>query len=152
MAGAIDKESKMKFIACAVTLVFMLWGAPVLAGPCPDADSDGVCDDHDNCIPPLPAGATASTMANPNQDDTDSDFCGNVCDPDYDQDGTVGFGDVFLSVDPSFLNVVPLHDHTEPVGGTSVIGFGDWFVLIDYLFSDAGPSGTTPNTVACPFP
>ena len=43
----------------------------------PDADSDGVADDIDNC--PL--------TSNPTQEDTDGDGEGNACDADDDNDG-----------------------------------------------------------------
>ena len=38
--------------------------------PCTDTDSDGVCDDDDNCV----------SVANPDQVDTDGDGIGDVCD------------------------------------------------------------------------
>jgi hypothetical protein len=45
-----------------------------------DADTDGICDDIDNC----------TGKANPTQCDVNSDGYGNACDGDYDNDGTVG--------------------------------------------------------------
>jgi len=148
MVGAIDKESKMKFIACAATLVFLLWGTPVMAGPCVDDDADGVCDVADNCILPN----AASIAANPAQDDTDGDDCGNICDPDYDQIGGIGFADVIDSINngldtPSLGN--ENRDHTEPIG-SGVIGFADVIRAITFLATPPGPSGTTAGTTACP--
>ncbi len=101
----------------------------------------------DNCIPINPNGFSA----NPAQDDTDGDFCGNICDPDYDQNGLVDFGDVFTQFGVFGL-VSPLHDHTENpvVGVPTLIGFGDIFTTFSFFGFPAGPSGTTPSTVACP--
>ena len=49
-----------------------------------DWDGDGVCDDYDNC----------TEVKNPEQEDTDDDYIGNLCDPDFNNDGVVGFTDL----------------------------------------------------------
>jgi hypothetical protein len=80
-----------------------------LAGACIDNDNDGVCDDIDNC----------PTISNANQQDTDKDGKGDVCDVD---------------------NKIKLNVGTSPGYGTSgvtnisVIG-GPW------------PAGATANDV-----
>ena len=150
MAGAIDKESEMKFIVCAATAVFLLWATPVLAGPCVDADVDGICDSSDNCV--LPTPGTGDSF-NPGQDDTDGDQCGNVCDPDFNQDTQTSVFDILLML-PDLGLVDPAHDVTEPIGQTETNVF-DILQLLHWLngppaASPAGPSGTTTGTPVCP--
>ena len=50
-----------------------------------DQDADGVFDEVDNCV----------LVANGPQRDTDGDGIGNYCDPDFNNDGTVNFLDLF---------------------------------------------------------
>jgi hypothetical protein len=142
MAGAIDKESKMKFIVCAATAVFLLWGTPALAGPCADLDGDGVCDVDDNCINGGPKPG-----ANPAQDDTDGDLCGNVCDPNRAQNGTVGFPDILGAINS--FNTVDMNKKTrEPIG--NVVGFPDILDSINYFNMPPGPSGKSVGAASCP--
>jgi hypothetical protein len=102
-----------------------------------DSDGDGVHDGLDNC----------AAVANPAQDDTDGDDCGNLCDANYDQGGTVGFGD-FGSFTLAFGTTDELYNHTEPVDDT--VGFGDFGFFTLSFGSTPGPSGTTAGTAACP--
>ncbi|MBW2493277.1 MAG: thrombospondin type 3 repeat-containing protein, partial [Deltaproteobacteria bacterium] len=102
------------------------------------SDMDGVIDQLDNC----------SERPNPNQDDTDGDGCGNLCDADYDNDGSVGFGD-FGFFTRCFGTTNELCDHTEPVGG-GVSGFSDFGFFTANFGLSPGPSGTTAGTTACP--
>ena len=57
-------------------------GSLLLAGTslAADSDGDGVDDAADNCI----------EDPNASQVDADGDGCGNACDADFSQDGTVG--------------------------------------------------------------
>ena len=132
----------MKRILIAATLALLLWGAPAFAGSFTDLDLDGVSDQLDNC----------SEKANPNQDDTDGDDCGNLCDADYDNDGFIGFSD-FGMFSTSFLATgYPLQQHSEPVDPVRVVGFADfgYFATVFNVTGAVGPSGTTAGTVACP--
>jgi len=107
----------------------------------PDGDFDGVVDALDNC----------SELPNPAQDDSDGDFCGNLCDADYEQDGTVDFGD-FGAVIAYFGNKGAAYEeycHTEPIAPCTV-GFASFGFLMRNYGSTPGPSGTTPGTIACP--
>ncbi len=102
-----------------------------------DFDFDGITDESDNC----------SEAANSLQDDADGDQCGNLCDADYDNSGTVGFGD-FGSFTQNFATTNELYNHTEPVD--DLVGFGDFGFLAANFGSNPGPSGTTSGTTACP--
>ena len=104
--------------------------------PLPDADSDGVLDIADNCIEPRPPGAPAGAMFNPLQDDTDGDLCGNVCDPDFNQDGQTNVFDI-LSMLP-LGTVDPNHDLTNPIG--DVVNVFDILVLLPWSGLPGGPS------------
>lgn len=123
----------MRSMIFAATSAFLLWETPAFAGSNLDFDLDGIGDVIDNC----------SEAANPAQDDTDGDDCGNICDANYTQSGTVGFAD-FGEFTANFGSSIPLYKSTEPV--TDPVGFGD-FGRYTQLFGLApGPSGT----IACP--
>jgi len=128
----------MRLTVFAAMFAFLLWGAPAFAGSAPDFDGDGISDGIDNC----------STAGNTDQDDTDGDDCGNLCDADYDQSGVVGLGDYGL-FGVAFGGSDSLYCHTEPNPPCSV-GLDD-FGFFGAAFGGApGPSGTTPGTTACP--
>jgi hypothetical protein len=69
---------------------------PIYVTPLPtptpvDSDNDGVTDSNDNC----------PSAANSDQQNTDGDVLGDICDPnqlDYDKDGTVDSNDNCISV------------------------------------------------------
>jgi hypothetical protein len=105
----------------------------------PDPDQDGIPTANDNC----------SQTINVLQNDTDGDQCGNLCDADYDNSGTVGFGDFGLFTQ-NFATTNELYMHAEPVGGGRQVGFGDFGFFSVNFGTNPGPSGTTAGTTACP--
>ena len=129
----------MRLTIFAATFAFLLWGTPAFAGTNPDFDGDGVGDVIDNC----------SEAVNPVQDDTDGDDCGNLCDANYDQTGTVGFGD-FGAFSAAFGTTQEVYMHVEPIGGGRSVGFGDFGFFSANFGTNPGPSGTTTGTAACP--
>jgi hypothetical protein len=129
----------MKLMALAATLALLFFGtSPAFAGTVfGDNDGDTIADNADNC----------SDDPNSAQDDTDGDDCGNICDADFDNNGTVGFGD-FGAFGIAFGGFDLEKDMSQPVNGP--VGFGD-FGRFGILFgAPAGPSGTTTGTLACP--
>ncbi len=105
----------------------------------PDFDGDGVEDTLDNC----------SEEANPSQDDTDLDDCGNACDCDYDQDGICGILD-FGQFGAAYLTNDEEKCHTEPFIPGCTVGILDFGFFGGRYLTVPGPSGTTAGTVACP--
>jgi hypothetical protein len=129
----------MKLIALGATIALLFFGAaPAFAGTaCGDLDGDGVDDCEDNC----------SDRPNPDQDDTDGDDCGNLCDADYNQDGTVVFAD-FTAFAFAYNGFDLQKDHSETVSGA--VAFGDFTYFAFAYNGIPGPSGTTLGTTACP--
>ena len=128
----------MKRTLLAATMALLLWGMPALGGPLPDSDGDGVSDVNDNC----------SDDVNPDQDDTDADDCGNLCDADYDDSGTVGFSD-FAQFAAVFGGGDEEKCHIEPIAPCTV-GFAQFAFFAQNFGGTPGPSGTTAGTPACP--
>ena len=130
----------MRWIVLTAVFALMFWGAaPALAQDCvsPDSDGDTVNDCADNCI----------DVANPGQDDSDGDSCGNLCDGDFDQDSIIGYPDMGrLSANVGTTN--SNFDLTEPVGDG--VGEADANALMALFGTTPGPSGTTTGTLACP--
>ncbi len=96
----------------------------------PDTDGDNVFDVYDNC----------TLVANADQRDTDSDGYGNLCDPDFDNNGIVNFLDL-SSWTPNF--------GTSSTGdldlnGDGVLNFLDFSILTSFFQMPPGPSGIAP--------
>jgi len=128
----------MRLTMFAAMFALLLWGAPAFAGSNPDLDGDGIGDAIDNC----------SEAVNPAQDDTDADDCGNLCDADYDQTGTIAVSD-FNAFRGAFGQPIPLYKGVEPVVGANVAVADFNFFRLEFGGAP-GPSGTTAGTLACP--
>jgi hypothetical protein len=128
----------MRLTVFAATLAFLLWGTPAFAGSAPDNDGDGVSDPIDNC----------SDRFNIAQDDTDFDDCGNYCDADYDQTGTVSFLN-FGTFIAAFDSTDEEKCHTGTIPGCTV-SFLDFGFFVANFNSNPGPSGSTAGTTECP--
>ena len=141
----------MKLTYFAATLAVLIWGAaPAFAGPdiCPeggaaDADGDTILDCADNC----------SDVANTDQYDVDGDLCGNRCDADFDQGGTVTTTDLSNAIINGYGTTQGVFDvqvpHDTQTGGiVTTTDLSD--AIINHYGSPPGPSGTTTGTTACP--
>jgi hypothetical protein len=104
----------------------------------PDEDLDGAGDEIDNC----------SSDMNSDQDDSDFDDCGNLCDADYDNNGIVGYSD-FGEFVLAFHSNDEEKCHVQPIPGC-IVGFGDFGFFVSSYGKAPGPSGTTLGTTACP--
>ncbi|MDJ0864963.1 MAG: S8 family serine peptidase [Myxococcota bacterium] len=107
-----------------------------------DVDEDGVPDRDDRCV----------EVADPAQGDADRDGYGDVCDPDYDNDGAVGIPDFNVlraqfgrtETDPGFD---PAVDHD----GDGAVGIPDFAVFRAHFGGPPGPSGLEcAGTAPCP--
>ncbi len=96
-----------------------------------DTDGDGVDDSADNC----------TLVANADQRDTNSDGYGNLCDPDFDNNGTVNFLDISGWV-PLFNTACG--DVDEDLTGDGSCNFADFSLIPAYFGGPPGPSGVAP--------
>ncbi len=92
-----------------------------------DTDNDGVIDTQDNC----------TNEINPAQIDADSDGFGNVCDPDFNNDGIVDFLDLEL-LKGLFFGSHPVAD----MNFDGTVDFLDLAIMKALFFGPPGPSGT----------
>ena len=90
-----------------------------------DSDGDGVNDFEDNC----------ATEANDDQRDTDGDGYGNLCDPDFDNSGTVDFSDLAFMKSVFFKA-----DRDADLNGDGRVDFADLAILKSLFFRPPGPS------------
>ncbi|MEN8763507.1 MAG: thrombospondin type 3 repeat-containing protein, partial [Thiogranum sp.] len=99
-----------------------------------DADSDGIPDSSDNCI--LVANGPLIPDAGGNiQLDTDGDGYGNICDPDFDQNGVVTLVDFAILFDVFGSSTAPDQD----LNGNGVVDPTDLSILKTYLAQELPP-------------
>jgi hypothetical protein len=84
-------------------------------------------------------------VANANQRDTNGDGYGNICDPDFNGDGTVNIND--FNRLKARLNIVPVVDVDTDLDGNGAVNINDFNRLKSFLGKPPGPSGLHPN---CP--
>jgi hypothetical protein len=100
-----------------------------------DTDGDGIADTLDNC----------TLVSNANQRDTNGDGYGNICDPDFNGDGTVNIND--FNRLKARLNILPVVDVDTDLDGNGAVNINDFNRLKSFLGKPTGPSGLHPN---CP--
>lgn len=124
-------------LVLAAMLIACLAAFAANAGTVGDADGDTVPDAFDNCTND---DNGPNTVPANNQTDLDGDGIGVRCDPDYNQDNTVGVGD-FNIFFQAFTGAVaePRADHNQD--GT--VGVGD-FIIFDEKFQAGVPGPPTP--------
>jgi hypothetical protein len=96
----------------------------------PDDDGDGIANVEDNC----------SEVANADQRDTDGDNYGNICDPDFNQNGIVDPVDFSLLKQKFGLPGFPDQD----LNGNGIVDPVDFSTLKQFFGQPPGPSGLVP--------
>lgn len=94
-----------------------------------DFDGDGVFDLFDNCV----------RRANPDQQDSDLDGFGNICDADFNDDGVVGANDV--AAISSRFGVVAAGNEEFDLDSSGVVGANDVARAANAFGQPPGPSG-----------
>ncbi|MFK8031586.1 MAG: proprotein convertase P-domain-containing protein [Gammaproteobacteria bacterium] len=101
--------------------------------PTSDTDGDGVPDDEDNC----------TLVPNADQRDTNGDGFGNICDPDFDNNGVVNFLDV-NAWRPLFGTACG--DVDEDINGDGLCNFADYAIVTSFFLQPPGPAAEVPPT------
>ena len=108
-----------------------------------DQDSDGIPDTEDNCL----------DTYNPNQDDSDHDGYGNICDSDFDNNEVVDYDD-FNLFKPSYNSQSGDANYDEQMDANldEYINLIDFAIFgLHYTAGIPGPSGLTcAGSVPCP--
>jgi hypothetical protein len=117
------------------------WRTPASDGPqetdfrtvtsaAPDSDGDGIADTLDNCI----------LVSNANQRDTNGDGYGNICDPDFNNNGIVDSQDGALLRNAFGSPAFPDRD----LNGNGLVDSNDGARLRARFGQPPGPSGLHP--------
>ena len=139
---------KVKLMALLAGFCLVV-GLPLaaMAGPTPggaDGDGDGVENAFDNC----------SSLSNAAQKDVDHDGCGDLCDGDFNQDGTTAIGDygTFLSAFGKTTGQVG-YSAAADMNCDGSVAIGDYGTFLSEFGGPPGPSGITNagrDPIACP--
>jgi len=118
------------------TLFAVTFVCPASIASAGDSDGDGIPDAADNC----------TERPNESQRDTDLDGYGNVCDPDFTNDGTVGGPDFLV------LAKVPLGAELGDAAyrpEVDMTGDGEYGASDYVLYSSMANKGRGPSGLAC---
>jgi len=97
-----------------------------------DGDDDGIADADDNC----------TTEPNADQRDSNQDGFGNLCDPDFNDDGVVGVPDVvFLASSFEREAADPRFDPDTDLDGDGATDDADFEIFRAMMSGPPGPSG-----------
>jgi hypothetical protein len=99
-----------------------------------DTDEDGIVDNEDNCIL-VPNGSLLPDAGGNSQLDTDDDGYGNICDPDFDNNGNIDFADLAYLKSLFFTP-----DKDADLDGNDRVDFADLAILKASFFQPPGPS------------
>jgi hypothetical protein len=98
----------------------------------PDDDLDGFVDPEDNC----------TAVTNPDQRDTDLDGYGNLCDADFNGDGTVAAADLFAFKRAyQTMQGDPRYDAEIDLNGDGAVAAADFSRFHSMYLAPPGPSG-----------
>lgn len=118
----------------SILIITTLFWSVAFSGESFDSDGDGYDDNSDNC----------TMVANPSQLDSDGDFNGNMCDADFNNDGTINAADLAFMRSNFFTN------HREAdLNGDRVVNFADLSLMQGMYFSAPGPTGADPDQPPC---